>query len=130
VHIIYPAWTDQPVPWDYQEQIWQTGQYLRKYAAPLIFMFAFLSLILSSMQVLLAARGLETWETFVRVSWGFAVAAIIFTTVPVFGAFAVAAMVVIAQGQFAMKAQLEDRRSRRDVESYTIQTTNGVGGYT
>jgi hypothetical protein len=60
VHIIYPAWTDQPVPWDYQEQIWKTGQYLQEYAAPLIFIFGILSLILSSMQVLLAARGLET----------------------------------------------------------------------
>lgn len=129
VHIIYPAWTDQPVPWDYQEQIWQTGQYLRKYAAPLIFIFAILSLILSSMQVVLAARDPDTWETFVRVSWGFAVATIIFTTVPIFGAFAVAAAVVIVQGQFAIKAELGDRRSRRDVESYTIQFY-GVGGQT
>ena len=124
---MFPVWTDQPVPWDYQEQIWQTGQYLQKYATPLIFIFAILSSILSSMQVVLAARGPDTWEKFVRVHWGVTVATIIFTTVPIFGAFAAAAMVVIVQGQFSIKAELGDRRSRRDVERYTIQTTDRVG---
>lgn len=101
--------TNGPVPWEYQNQVWQTGQYLSVYVAPLIFVFAMLSLILSSMQVVLAARGEDTWEAFVRVSWGFSVATIIFSTVPITGAFVIVTVVLLNQGQFALHMRLRDR---------------------
>lgn len=58
-------------PWSYHETRWETTQYIQYYAAPFIFVFAVLSLILSSMQVVLAALGPNAWDAFVRVSWGF-----------------------------------------------------------
>lgn len=100
--------TNEQVPWEYQEQIWQTGQYLSIYAAPFVLIFAMLSLILSSMQVVLAARGSETWEAFVKVSWGFSVATIIFSVVPILGVMVVVAVVLVAQGQFALRMRWKD----------------------
>ncbi|KAJ2992303.1 hypothetical protein NUW58_g2211 [Xylaria curta] len=55
------------LPWNYLGQLGQTSQYLQHYAAPLIFIFAILTLILTSMQVVLAALGSNTWEIFVQV---------------------------------------------------------------
>lgn len=40
----------------YKKQFWQTGQFLNEFGAPLLFVFAALSLILSAMQVVLAAK--------------------------------------------------------------------------
>jgi hypothetical protein len=57
-------------PWYYQE--------LERWAAPLLFLFAAFSLILSSMQVVLQALGDNTWQAFVKVSWGFSVAVVLF----------------------------------------------------
>ncbi|KAF2970748.1 hypothetical protein GQX73_g2821 [Xylaria multiplex] len=84
--IVHLVRTERQLPWNYRLQLWQTSHFLQYYAAPLIFIFATLSLILSSMQVVLAALGSNTWEAFVRVSWEFSVATIIFATLPIFGA--------------------------------------------
>lgn len=65
-------------PLYYQNRYIQTGQYLERFAAPLLFIFASLTLILSSMQVVLAARSEGTKAAFATVSWGFSVAIIIF----------------------------------------------------
>ncbi|PVH69818.1 hypothetical protein DL98DRAFT_383125, partial [Cadophora sp. DSE1049] len=54
IGIICPVCTKQQLPWNYREGLWQTSRSLQHYAAPLIFIFAFLSLVLSSMQVALA----------------------------------------------------------------------------
>jgi hypothetical protein len=56
----------------------QTGQYLERFGAPLLFLFASLTLILSSMQVALAAKPEGGSKGFSIVSWGFSVAVIIF----------------------------------------------------
>ncbi|KAI0506264.1 hypothetical protein F5B22DRAFT_454294 [Xylaria bambusicola] len=76
--IISRKQTQERLPWNYQEQLWQTSQHIQKYATPLIFVFAVLSLILSSMQVAFAAREATTWDAFVRVSWGFSIAILVF----------------------------------------------------
>lgn len=101
------------VPWKYQNQVWQTSQYLSMYVAPLVFVFALFSLILSSMQVVLAARGENTWEAFTRVSWGFSVATIIFSTALMVGVVVIVAVVLLNQGQFALRMRLRDRNSKQ-----------------
>ena len=55
----------------------QTGQYIQRFGAPILFVFAAISLILSAMQVVATALGERTWEGFVRASWGFSVGVII-----------------------------------------------------
>jgi hypothetical protein len=100
------------VPWDYQEQVWQTAQYFQIYAGPLIFVFAILSLVLSSMQVVLAARDTNTWEAFVKVSWGFSVATMTFTLVPILGVLTVLVLVAVVQGQYALRMEWRRWRSQ------------------
>ncbi|KAI0413542.1 hypothetical protein F5X98DRAFT_283188 [Xylaria grammica] len=104
------------LPWNYQLQLWHTSQSLRYYAAPLAFIFAILSLILSSMQVVLAALGSDTWEAFVRVSWGFSVATIIFAVLPIFGTLVGVVGLLVFQGQFAIRAKWQRMRLKNDAE--------------
>ncbi|KAI0099736.1 hypothetical protein GGR51DRAFT_534946 [Nemania sp. FL0031] len=104
--------SERRLPWNYQEQLWQTSQYLQHYAAPLIFVFAILSLILSSMQVVLAALGSATWEVFIRISWGFSIGTIIFAILPIISTLIGVSILLIAQGQFAMRMKWRAMRSK------------------
>ncbi|KAI0376670.1 hypothetical protein F5Y04DRAFT_292422 [Hypomontagnella monticulosa] len=102
--ILQPHLAQEKLPWNYQEQIWQTSGYVQTYVTPLVFIFAVLTLILSSMQVAIAALGATEEDVFIRVSWGFSIAIIVF-------AVSLAAIVIIAvalvlgiQCQFAIRA--------------------------
>ncbi|KAI0898020.1 hypothetical protein F4806DRAFT_387088 [Annulohypoxylon nitens] len=95
--------TAYKLPWNYVETLWQTSQYIQKYAAPLVFVLLLLSLILSSMQVILAALGDKTWHSFVRVSWIFSVATIVFAASPAIVTIISIIVVLIVQGQFAVR---------------------------
>ncbi|KAF5676589.1 hypothetical protein FHETE_2085 [Fusarium heterosporum] len=48
----------------YTEQHYQTGQFLREFGGPILFIFASLSLVLSAMQVVLAAQADHPWKAF------------------------------------------------------------------
>jgi hypothetical protein len=61
----------------YYEQYHGTEQFLREFAAPLAFAFGALSLILSAMQVVLAARPDDPWQAFATASAYFSVVIII-----------------------------------------------------
>ncbi|KAK2037979.1 hypothetical protein LZ31DRAFT_534119 [Colletotrichum somersetense] len=70
----------------YEEEFWQIWQFLRESAAPLLFVFAALSLVLSAMQVVLAAKAGGDdggsgsgggWRAFAEVSAWFAVLVIV-----------------------------------------------------
>jgi hypothetical protein len=62
----------------YQEPYSQSRDYVRSWGPPLVFAFAVMSLTLSAMQVVLQALGQGTWPAFVKASWGFSVAAMVF----------------------------------------------------
>jgi hypothetical protein len=62
----------------YQELYGQSSDYVVSWGPPLLFAFAVMSLILSSMQVVLAARGTDTWPALVKVSWGFSTMIMLF----------------------------------------------------
>ena len=78
VRILQPSSMGGKIVIYYQERYWQTGQYIRRFRTPLLFVFAALSLILSAMQVGIAASSLGTREAFTQASWGFSVAVIMF----------------------------------------------------
>ena len=64
----------------YHQMHWHTNQFVEEYFAPFVFIFATLSVVLSAMQVVLAARtGVlsDSWVAFAKVSWGFGVAVIL-----------------------------------------------------
>ncbi|KAL5390425.1 hypothetical protein PMIN06_007959 [Paraphaeosphaeria minitans] len=74
--ILRPRSTGKIFPWSYHKLYYHSGQYLAKFAAPLLFLFASFTLILSSMQVGLAAK--ETyvdgvWDAFGAVSYVFSI---------------------------------------------------------
>ncbi|KAH8769343.1 hypothetical protein BGZ57DRAFT_826198 [Hyaloscypha finlandica] len=68
----------------YHQLHWNTEQFVEEYLATFVFIFATLSVILSAMQVILAARigalG-GSWVAFVDVSWGFSIAVIVLSIV-------------------------------------------------
>ena len=93
----------------YHKRYWQTSDYLRRFGTPLLFFFAAFSVVLSAMQVTLAALGQDAWQAFVRASWGFSVAVIILI-------MGLAASVVLgvlgllfAQLQFAFKMRHQEK---------------------
>ncbi|KAH6722573.1 hypothetical protein BKA61DRAFT_592863 [Leptodontidium sp. MPI-SDFR-AT-0119] len=97
--------------WYYQETQWGIRDYIQSAAVFLVFMFAALSLILSSMQVVLAARQNDTWEAFVKASWGFSIGVILFF-IAIFAIIGIGALLVLfAQLNFAMKARKEGKES-------------------
>ena len=93
----------------YHKRNWQTGDFLRRFGTPLLFFFAAFSVILSAMQVTLAALGQEAWAVFVRASWGFSIAVIILIA----ASAAICALCIvgllIAQGQFALRMRHQEK---------------------
>lgn len=93
----------------HQNRYRQTGDYLRRFGTPLLFLFAAFSVVLSAMQVTLAALAQDTWPAFVRASWGFSVIVII-----LIAGFAVSAMfgvlaVLVIQGQYALRKRHREK---------------------
>ncbi|KAF7555663.1 hypothetical protein G7Z17_g1967 [Cylindrodendrum hubeiense] len=106
----------KPLPWLYHETQWEMSQYIQYYAAPFIFVFALLSLILGSMQVILAALGPNTWAAFVTASWGFSVATIIFAASPMVTAVLGGGVVILAQFWYAARMRWKEKHQRNDEE--------------
>jgi hypothetical protein len=95
--------------WYYQKTRWATRSYIESIAVFLVFMFAALSLILSSMQVVLSAKPDGTWQTFVKASWGFSITVII-SLVTVAVTIGIGVMsVLLVQLKFALKTRREGK---------------------
>ncbi|KAK4033240.1 hypothetical protein C8A01DRAFT_50135 [Parachaetomium inaequale] len=113
----------------YEEQFWQTGQFLNEFAAPLFFVFAALSLILSAMQVVLAAKagdgGGEGWRVFGEVSAWVAVVVIILLVVVFVGLGAIIVGIWAWQLQFGYQSWKPNRANIRAANMVT-RTGDGV----
>ncbi|KAI9775384.1 MAG: hypothetical protein M1839_001239 [Geoglossum umbratile] len=64
--------------WNYQGMYWQTGQYVQRLLAPLMFGFVSAATVLSAMQVVVSIPGGRVmssggWLVFAEISWGFCV---------------------------------------------------------
>ncbi|KAF6806670.1 hypothetical protein CPLU01_15881 [Colletotrichum plurivorum] len=102
----------------YEEQFWQTGQFLNEFAAPLLFIFAALSLILSAMQVVLAtySDNEEKWRVFSEASAWFAVVVIIVVAVVFVGLALIGVGVWLWQFQFGYRSWRRSCAESREVE--------------
>lgn len=89
----------------------QTFQIISRYAAPLAFVFALLSLVLSSMQVVITALGTQTWYAFLTVSWGFSVAIMLFALGVIAGTGFVVLSILLSQLYFALKTKWRESHS-------------------
>ena len=103
-----PPFTQKKFCWSYQNQYWSTAQYLQRFGAPLAFAFVIVSVILSAMQVMLAALGETVWGAFTQVSWGFSVTVIALAASPIVLAVLIAIGVLVFQGQYALRQKLRD----------------------
>jgi hypothetical protein len=102
VRLLRPRALGKTFPWSYDTMHWHAGQFVGRFAAPLLFFFASLTLVLSSMQVGLAAKPVEDsahWELLAVVSLWFSVAIL-------FGIVAVAGAVVVGIGGYAFNRML------------------------
>lgn len=96
VRILRPKGLGKVFPWSYDRMHWHAGQFVGKFAAPLLFFFASLTLILSSMQVGLAAQPVGgRWDDFTAVSLWFSIAII-------FGIIGVALLVCVGIGGYVV----------------------------
>jgi hypothetical protein len=117
VRILRPLLSGNMIPWNYQQHYWQTGQFLERLGAPLLLSFAAFSLVLSSMQVALAALGQNIWASFSKFSWGFSVAVILLVAAIFISILLGIIAVLVAQAQFAMRKKRKETKDRRVNES-------------
>jgi len=120
-HMPDPSWVH---PWYYHETQWEFRQHIQHWVAPLVFIFASLSLILSAMQVGLASVDMGeiegSWSVFVRTSKEFAIATIVAAAAPL--VLAALALVIASLAQLAHAVRAEVRRRRPN------QVGGGGGG--
>jgi hypothetical protein len=90
----------------YHERYWQSGQVLRAWAPTLLFLFALLSLILSSMQVALAAINPPAWEAFKAVSRILSVVVTFICGIVIVGIPVIIFVVLCTQLIFAVRQKL------------------------
>jgi hypothetical protein len=70
--------------WNYHEMYWHTGQYLKSFARPLMFIFGSVAIMLNAMQVVVSIPDPEAmmdergWTAFRHVSWGSSVVVTVF----------------------------------------------------
>ena len=108
VRLLRPSTMGGTISAYYHGRNWQTGDYLRRFGASLLFFFAAFSLILSVLQVTLAALGPDAWAPFVRVSWGFSMAVIIII-LGLASCSIIGVLVLVAQAQFALRMRRKER---------------------
>ncbi|KAI0172927.1 hypothetical protein GGR52DRAFT_591445 [Hypoxylon sp. FL1284] len=108
----------------YHQVEWQYGAYFAQYYAPILFIFAALSLLLSSMQVVLAVQTIlgdsDSWLIFASVSRGFSVFTIFFVAL-VAVTFLVVLIILIFR-EFIYAAQDRFRPNHR-------RPSSRAGGY-
>lgn len=88
----------------YQQVYWQTGQFLETFVTPLLFLFGTFSVILSAMQVALAAH-FDPWKAFNKISEGFSVAVIVLLAALFLIIIMIVAVVLVSQFCFAWRSQ-------------------------
>jgi hypothetical protein len=103
VRLFHPGPKGSRSLWTYQERHWQTGQYINRFVAPLLFIFAIITTVLSAMQVVIAAQGTATWVEFLRASWGFSVAVLYMNAGVILLVLLGLLGVLVVQGQFAVR---------------------------
>lgn len=89
----------------YRERYWSVSQVIEESAAPLLFLFVSVSLILSAMQVVLAARTTNPWVAFVEVSWGFSITIIVLLATVLLSFIILVTHILVWQLSFAILSQ-------------------------
>ena len=112
VHLLRPPFLGGKMIPSYHKPYWQGGDYLRRFGTPLVFLFAAFSVILSAMQVTLAALGQDAWPAFTRASWVFSVA-VIMLVAGLAASFMLGILGrLLTQGQWVLRTRHEEKVAR------------------
>jgi len=109
----------------YHQLYWDTSDFIQAYITPFVFVFATLSVILSAMQVVLAAETVDAniWRAFARASWGFSV----FVLVTIVGCMGLLVVIVVwifaAQIIFGSRKQRNLREIQEQRPEEALNTT-------
>lgn len=104
--------------WYYHEMYWNTGAYMERFLAPLLFVFGSLAIVLTAMQVLVAVpdgsiMDTSQWTAMVKTSWGFSIA-MISLVVTIWLAFVGGfVLLLICQAAFAARTLIRTEKSRK-----------------
>ena len=117
VRLLRPSSIGGTIVTYYEKRYWQTGDVINRFGAPLVFFFATFSVLLSAMQVVLAALGQNAWSAFIRASWGFSVAVMILIA-GLAASFIIGILgILVAQGQFALRMRHQKKVARKQLLS-------------
>lgn len=80
IRVFHPSSSQQR--WYYHEMYWNTGAYIERFFAPLLFIFGSLTIILTAMQVVVTVpegslQARNHWMAVARASWGFSISMIL-----------------------------------------------------
>ncbi|KAL9071597.1 MAG: hypothetical protein Q9161_004164 [Pseudevernia consocians] len=101
--------------WYYHEVYWNTGAYIERFYAPLLFLFGSITIVLTAIQVMVTVPEGNIiaefqWETATKACWGFSLAMILFIAA-LWLVFLVGIMVFLtAQGIYAVVMRRQKRR--------------------
>lgn len=101
--------------WYYHEVYWNTGAYIERFFAPLLFLFGYVPIILTAMQIMVTVPEGEIvaamqWATAAKASWGFSLAMILFIATLWF--FFLGGIMAFLMAQFTYGALTRRRKNR------------------
>lgn len=130
VRICRPKALGRILPWSYYKLTYHSGQYLAKFVPPLLFLFACLTLLLSSMQVGLAARPSEHEpRLFADVSLWFSVSIIVGIAVLglfILGGFALYILNRVAVGLMRNRNWKKRHQELGDLEKGGLEASRNI----
>ncbi len=112
--------------WYYHEVYWNTGAYIERFFAPLLFLFGSVAIILTAMQVMVTVPegnivAKSRWAIATKVSWGFSLATILFIAT-LWLVFLVGIMVLMtAQVIYGAVVRRRKGRLRRNQSDFRIE---------
>lgn len=121
VRLCRPKTLNRIVPWSYHKLTYHSGQYIAMFVPPLLFLFACLTLLLSSMQVGLAAHPAEgEFQIFADVSLWFSVCVVV--GIAVLGVFIVCGFAMYVVNRVVVGFVKNNRWKQRDHSLNGVRT--------
>ena len=107
--------------WYYNQVYWNTGAYIERFFAPLLFLFGSLAIVLTAMQVIVTLPEGSTvsqtqWATAAKASWGFSLAMIFFIAALWLSCLGGIVVFLMAQVIYAAAMRRRNARQRRKKE--------------
>lgn len=104
--------------WYYHEVYWNTGAYIERFFAPLLFLFGSLAIVLTAMQVMVTLPegsivSRTQWATAAKASWRFSLAMILFIAALWFSFLGGIVVLLMAQVIYASAMRRRKARLRR-----------------